>query len=318
MKRLPAHLEGVRHWLDRVAECVVVDSHSTDGTVDYLREHLRHPRVRFLDHPPGLYASWNHGVAHIRQPYTYISTIGDGLMPDGLAYLVGAASGLKAEVVMSPPRFCDEQGGPLADMLWPIHEIVAHLQLSEPSLLPSSQAFCLAVFFALQHFLQGLLGSSASNLYQTETLRRRPFPTGAGPVGDVIWGLQNALDVRIAIAPRPCSEFIWHGKEEVALSDEKVEGLMAEIRRDAECRVREDQASGVPVLSPGQADWVLAFIRYRAGGQESRLRRIQGELDQLRETPFWILNHRAWRLRSRRNLARQQCRTFDPWLIPQA
>jgi hypothetical protein len=53
MPYLPRHVEGLRPWLDLAAEVVVVDSYSTDGTVDFLRANLGHPELRFTSHPPG-------------------------------------------------------------------------------------------------------------------------------------------------------------------------------------------------------------------------------------------------------------------------
>jgi len=77
MAHLPGHVENIRQWQDLVEEIVVVDSFSKDGTLAYLKSHLSHPRLRFLTHPPGLYESWNHGIAHINASCTYIATIGD-------------------------------------------------------------------------------------------------------------------------------------------------------------------------------------------------------------------------------------------------
>jgi glycosyltransferase involved in cell wall biosynthesis len=56
---LPAHLQGVLAWVEMVEQIVVVDSNSTDGTVEYIRENLTHPNLHIFSCPPGLYASWN-------------------------------------------------------------------------------------------------------------------------------------------------------------------------------------------------------------------------------------------------------------------
>jgi len=78
----------------------VVDSESTDGTVSYLREHL--PGARFVTHPRGLYQSWNFGIGQMEMPWTYISTVGDGITRAGLARLLEAGERHGADVVVSP------------------------------------------------------------------------------------------------------------------------------------------------------------------------------------------------------------------------
>ena len=44
-------------------EVIVVDSFSTDGTIELIKAELRHPQLKIMAHPPGLYQSWNHGIA---------------------------------------------------------------------------------------------------------------------------------------------------------------------------------------------------------------------------------------------------------------
>jgi GT2 family glycosyltransferase len=90
MPYLPRHVEGLRLWLDLAAEVVFVfvDSHSTDGTVDFLRANLRHPAQRFTTHPPGLSASWNHGITQISSRYACITTTRDAITRTGAGQLV--------------------------------------------------------------------------------------------------------------------------------------------------------------------------------------------------------------------------------------
>jgi glycosyltransferase involved in cell wall biosynthesis len=58
-------MPALRSWLDLAQEVVVVDSESSDGTVEFLQSELRHPNLRFLSHPPGLYQSWNFGIRNL-------------------------------------------------------------------------------------------------------------------------------------------------------------------------------------------------------------------------------------------------------------
>src|SRR5262249_54236197 len=69
---LPAHIDSMREWAEQVEEIVVVDSFSDDNTMAVLKESLTYPHVRFLQHPRGLYQSWNFGIQHLRAKYAYI------------------------------------------------------------------------------------------------------------------------------------------------------------------------------------------------------------------------------------------------------
>src|SRR5580704_1102433 len=91
---LPRHLESMAGWLDLVEEVVVVDSFSEDGTLEMIKSRLRHPRLRILSHPPGLYQSWNHGIRHLTAKYCYISTVGDTISREGLEHLTEGAEKL--------------------------------------------------------------------------------------------------------------------------------------------------------------------------------------------------------------------------------
>ncbi len=107
---LQRHLESMVKWLDLIEEIVVVDSFSEDGTLEMIKAGLRHPRLRILSHPPGLYQSWNHGIQQLNAKYCYISTIGDTISRDGLQHLVDAAENLRCDVVMSKPEFLSMDG----------------------------------------------------------------------------------------------------------------------------------------------------------------------------------------------------------------
>ncbi len=176
---LPAHLAGLANWLDLAAEVVVVDSFSTDGTVEYLKENLRHPHVTYSSHPPGLYASWNHGIAQIQSTFVYIATTGDLITPDGVKCLLRTADSLACDVVISKPTFRDLNGQPLPDKFWPIDDIIKTLNITAPRKLSKLEA----VIFAVMQMKGALLGSSASNLYRTGVMKRLPFPTEFGNDG---------------------------------------------------------------------------------------------------------------------------------------
>ena len=59
------------------ARISVVDSRSTDGTLNIIRYRLQHANIRFIERDRGLSESWNEGVAATSGDWIYISTAGD-------------------------------------------------------------------------------------------------------------------------------------------------------------------------------------------------------------------------------------------------
>lgn len=207
MSLLPKHIENMRPWLDLAQEVVAVDSHSNDGTKEFLEKELSHPHKRVLTHPPGLYQSWNFGIGQCRSEYIYISTVGETITRAGLEKLLATAESMNANVVISPPQMVT-MSGEAKDKTWPVHALIDDCKLRSPILLAGARA----QLFAVANLRRGILGSSASNLYRTEILQRNPFRTDFGTAGDLAWGLQHAGATRMAIVPESLSTFVFHPK----------------------------------------------------------------------------------------------------------
>ena len=171
MSLLPKHIVSMQPWLQLAQEVVAVDSHSEDGTREFLERELRHPNVRVLSHPPGLYQSWNFGIQQCRGKYVYVSTVGDTITREGIELLASAAEQLAAEVVVSPPRMVRDDRP--EERRWPVHGLVEDRQLRNPIRFSPLETFT----FAFVNLRKAILGSSASNLYRTDLLQRLPFPT---------------------------------------------------------------------------------------------------------------------------------------------
>jgi hypothetical protein len=294
---LPPHLEGMAEWLDLAAEVVVVDSFSSDGTLDYLRNHLRHPEARFLTHPPGLYASWNHGIAQISAKYVYISTIGDIITRAGLQRLMDSAEALGADVVLSKPRFRASRGEQLPDVDWPIDEIIRELHITRPRRLHKLEA----VLFAMTNLTAALTGSCASDLFRTEVLQRHPFPSDFGTIGDGPWGIQHAADLVWAVVPERFSSFLKHPSN--ASEDEKTSYRRAS-RLDQVAREAVAAARQTGTLAAKELDQLKLDDLLQAG---SAYLDSKSRFDQLRKSKLpWILQPRAWRVRLVRNRAATQ------------
>ena len=207
MVYLPRHLESMKEWLPLVEEVVVVDSESNDGTVEFLKKQLGLQSARFFAHPPGLYQSWNFGIAQCVGKYVYLSTVGDSITRPGLECLVETADAFDCDVVISPPRIVDEQGDEVSKR-WPIFDLIKALRLASPVTLNGPDT----LLFALISLHQAILGSSASNLYRADCLKRAPFPTDFGRGGDVGWGLRYGAETKLGVVPKVFSTFVLHSK----------------------------------------------------------------------------------------------------------
>ena len=291
---LPIFLDSLLPWLHFAAEVVVVDSFSTDGTLEYLKENLSHPRVTYISHPPGIYASWNHGVAQIQTPLVYFATVADFITLDGLKTLLHAANAFACDIVISKPSVRNRDGQPIREWVWPIDDIVATLEITAPRKLAKLEA----VLFTAIHATGAMLGSSASNIYRTEVLKRFPFPASFGGAGDGAWGLQHAAEVSWAVVPGRFSNFLVHSSggsaaerkslREAPRADQVLHTAMASWRRSGVISDAEFARLQWPDLMAS----VTSFLEAKRAF----------DLDRSRRFP-WILNPRAWRNRFAREHA---------------
>jgi glycosyltransferase involved in cell wall biosynthesis len=291
---VPAHIESLQPWIDLAEEVVIVDSNSTDGTVDLLRAGISHPNIKFLTHPPGLYQSWNFGIQNTAAKYVYISTVGDSITREGVEQLHKVAGQFQCDVVISKPNFINTAGEPMPDDRWPIDVIIDRLKIDRPRLLTTIEQF----LFAVTNTWGAILGSSASNLYRGQCLKDRPFPLEYGTAGDGGWGIQNIFDVAIAVTPSRFSNFRHHEKA-YSLSEYPMDSLTTKLFRLAQTVVAQKQAvdPALPAL--------LERIRWPELEKALEIVPIeQTKLEDLREKSVpWFLNPAAWQVRSTRNRA---------------
>ena len=297
MPYLQRHVEGLRCWLDLAQEVVVVDSFSSDGTVEYLRQHLKHPQVTYITHPPGLYASWNHGIAQVRSAYLYIATAGDLISRHGIAELARTAESLKCDVVISKPGFSDMSGSAAPDIQWPIDDVIATIGLTEARRLGKLEALVCAA----AHAPGNLLGSCASDIFRTEVLRRFPFPTKFGGAGDGAWGLMHAAEVVWGVTPEKFSTFLCHPPN---ASEEERKSYTNARRADAVLL-----AATKAWLNTGTVtEQELARVLWRELlDMLARCLEAQNEFNRRRRSGLpWILQPGAWRARLQRERLRAQ------------
>jgi len=296
---LAEHIASLLPWIDLAEEVVVVDSDSQDGTVEMLRAGLRHPRTTYLQHPPGLYQSWNFGVRNVRAKYLYIATVGDSITRGGLEHLRQVAEEFASHLVISKPRFINAAGQALPDSRWLIDEILEGRKMEKPRALSRAEQF----LFTVTNLWCALTGSSASNLYRTDFLQERPFPLDYGMAGDGAWGVQNVFDLRTAVTPRRFSTFREHPKS-YAVAGYQVDSLALKLFRLAQQVVAEQRgrnAAAREILQAAQWAELEPALNEAALAQE--------QLDRLRRTKTpWLLQPAAWRARAARSRARRKIR----------
>ena len=125
------------------------------------------------------------------------------------------------DVVVSGPRFCNEEGEVLDDREWPIFSLLERYPDLEHIELTGTELTSFALSHCRPGQFNGWLGSSASNLYRAETLKENPFPTDVGPIGDSLWGLQHASAVKACFCRRRCGRFVIHDLETAHLPSSK-------------------------------------------------------------------------------------------------
>ena len=204
-QELPAHVRAAQSWMPVVEEIIVIDSFSTDGSLEYLKQHLDHPKVTFLSHPPGLYQSWNHAISKVASRFFVVSTIGDTINPASLRLMKETMEDLAADVVLSAPEMRNPDGT-ASGVRWPIHHFSQTLPAGHPTRIDcwTWLSWCLA------HPPETLLGSSAGNLYRTSFMQPRPFPVDFGRGGDSAWAAARTFEGRFVFEPRARSSFLVH------------------------------------------------------------------------------------------------------------
>ncbi|MBB5352643.1 glycosyltransferase involved in cell wall biosynthesis [Haloferula luteola] len=284
---LDAHIADLLELLPHVEQVVVVDSASTDGTMEALQAALQHPGAEFHDRPPGLYQAWNFGISQVTSRYVYMATVGDCIGLKGLQQLVQTAESLQVDAVISPPELVNDSGQALGKT-WPVHELVRERKLEAPVVLPVREWLgrCLAAYPAT------LIGSSASNLYRADFLQAHPLPVEYGHAGDAAWAVKMSFQARWAVDPTVPSKFWIHETQPgvVGIRGDLVERLLGapeELAAEAEGRWAED-----PVLPR-----IMAAYRQLQPRMVSRMHGMAAYRERCASSPWaqFLPSVRRWR-----------------------
>jgi glycosyltransferase involved in cell wall biosynthesis len=289
---LERHVEGLLPWLDLVQEIIVVDSHSSDGSADFLRERLPHPNLRIEQHPPGLYASWNHGIGCLQTDYFIMSTTGDTISREGVEKLIQCAVEGQCDIVISKPTFRDLEDR-VHEIRWPLDDILEKTPAGGRQFLSGLEA----LVYAMARPDSALLGSSASNLYRTRFFQERPFPLDWGVGGDGGWVWEHAVEARWGVLRGNFSTFLIHPpqSQKKDLHPPIKQKLSEVLGRSVERWVSQGVVTPNDLGKIGWLSLQKALCNYLDAKDSFDASR--------RQKGLWILRPSAWMQRSRRKKA---------------
>lgn len=269
---IPAHIQAMESWLDLVDEIIAVDSDSEDGTPDIIRKSIRHPKLRQLNHPRGLYQSWNYAISESTGKWIYLSTIGDSITREQLEHLILAGEALKADVVASPPKFVFDAQVTMDAPVWPVQHIVEFYSVHQPFVISPLAAFVHAAYFSPD----AILGSSASNIYRGEHLRKRLFPTEFQMAGDTGWAIRYALETRFCYTAKVGSVFRFHSETYTSLDPQLNQRMIHALHEECVKGVSENRMSANEALMDLLGEVLELKLIYKEANADWRLTKRSG------------------------------------------
>lgn len=237
-------------------ELVACDSHSEDGTWEYLESFASDSRVRLHRIPvEGLYAGWNDCLKRASGEYIYIATADDTMDADCLEKLSRALDATPdADLALCPVGWIDEEGNAISGSQREIHRFLeAHLSEGRTRISKES------MFLMLASFSWGV-GSVTGLLFRRSLLTRTGmFPTDLAFLGDAEWSLRASL----------ATDFIWVADARATWrvhptqASKKFSLQEAWLFREALRRVLDDPQSPIPDRWKEVHGWRELLLRPR-------------------------------------------------------
>lgn len=205
--QLADHSKTLQRYRKQGCPVLWVVSPSPDGSEKLAQTICQETGDAFLLSPPGLYESWNFGIARVETEFLAISTIGDSYLNDNLLAMAALLRNLHADLVFTPPSLEGlSEKQILAFRSWPVFGFAKQLDPFSGQICPIQ----LLIAAQVNGGLSCLLGSWASILSRTSALKPRPFPLHFGHYGDTAWFYQHLLDLRVVFLKDPVSLFHFH------------------------------------------------------------------------------------------------------------
>lgn len=204
--RLQKHFEVVRRLSAAGCPTVWVCTWSEDGSHQLAKEESERIGGRYFLTPRGLYESWNKGIKESLAPFTYISTVGESILPEGLAHLWDLIRKVEADIVFSPPLLSSNERDRRQIIRWPVFKNTHKLKVFDQKVIPTS----LIGSIQSSSGFSCLLGSFSSCLCRTSFMKEHAFPTRFHHYGDTAWFSMNLSLCRVAYSHRAVADFQIH------------------------------------------------------------------------------------------------------------
>ena len=276
--RLQKHFEIVRRLASAGCPTVWVCSSSEDGSHQLAKKESERIGGRYFLTPRGLYQSWNMGIKESRTPFTYISTVGESILPEGLAHLWDLIRKVEADLVFSPPILNSNPEHRRQILRWPIFTNERKLKMFDQRVLPAPIA---ASIQSVSGF-SCLLGSFSSCLCRTTFMQSYPFPTRFHHYGDTGWFCQNLSRSRLAYSHTAVADFQIHDAPQRAINPAHHRAFLRSITRHL---YRKDKS----LLRTAIRRYII-YLRYLDSKRGTRPKR------------YWYLNPKVLYIRILRGL----------------
>lgn len=195
-------------------ELIIIDSHSTDGTWEFLNRISSSRPIFRYQIPKGLYQAWNFGISKARGTYVYIATADDTMKPDCLEKMTAALEAhpecgicdTMLQLLDADGKEIDESSDQFVAHYW-------HFDFPRNSVHIRKKPH--------DFFLH--LGGKTVYTSITQILIRKslfektgPFPVNFGRSADFQWGMRAALNTDVIYLPQQLASWRIHSEQTTA------------------------------------------------------------------------------------------------------
>lgn len=262
-------------------ELVVCDSHSEDGTWEYLRQFEDDPRVHLHAVPKeGLYAGWNECLRRATGEYIYIATADDTMETDCLERLCDALENQPdLDIVLSEARRIDEQGRALGARRPDVWKLLDPAP-GRIERVPGTS------FFLLLCGLASGFGSITGLMVRRRLFEKTGlFPADQWFLGDCEWALRAVLHSDVLVLPDVLATWRSHGDQASSAWNLKAARIFLRTLE----RVLESEGDRMPARWRAVPRWRDRLLRARRVEAEMATKLVVSNLrDHWHRFPGWI------------------------------